>query len=79
MTIALWIRRGGVDIANAVLLAEAFEEVGIELRSVVGDKGSGDSKSFDHVLPHKVPRVLFGDRGQRFGLNPLGEIIGGYY
>ena len=40
-----------------MLLAEAFEEVGIELRSVVGNESAGNSKSGDDVLSHKVLRV----------------------
>ena len=79
MAIALWVRRGGVDISDAVLLAEAFEEVGIELCSVVGDESSGDSKSRDDVLPYKVLCVLLGDGGQRLRFDPLCEVVYGYY
>ena len=75
----MWVCRGGVDIPDAELLAEVSEEVGIELSPVIRDQSSCDFKSCNDVLPHKVLRVLFGDGGQRLGLDPLGEIIGGYY
>ena len=79
MAVALWVCRSGVDILDAELLAEVSEEVGIELSPVVRDQSSWDPKSCDDVLPHEVPRVLFGDGGQWFGLDLFGEIVGGYY
>ena len=71
----MWVCQGGIHIPDAELLAEVFEEVGIELSTVVLDESSWDPKSCDDVLLHKVPRILLGDGGQRFGLVPLGEII----
>ena len=64
---------------DAVLLAKALEEAGIELCSIVGDESAGDSKSRDDVLPYKVLRVLLGDGAQRLRFNPLREVICGYY
>ena len=75
MAVALWLRRSGVDIPDAELLTEVSEEVGIELSPVVRDQISWDPKSCNDVLPHKVFCVLLGDRGQRFGFDPFGEII----
>ena len=79
MAIALWVCQGGVDIPDAELLAEVSEEIGIELNPVVQDQSLWDPKSCDDVLPHEVPHILLSDGGQRFGFNPLGKIIGGYY
>ena len=78
MAVALWVRRSGVEVPDVELLAEVFEKVGIELSPVVPDQSSWDPKSYNDVLLHKAPRVLFGNGGQWFGLDPLGEIIGGY-
>ena len=75
LAVALWVCQGGIHIPDAELLAEVFEEVGIELSPIVRDQSSWDPKSCDDVLLHKVPRILLGDGGQRFGLVPLGEII----
>ncbi|KAJ8639190.1 hypothetical protein MRB53_015884 [Persea americana] len=79
LAIALWVRRGGVDISDAILLTEALEEVGIELGPVVGDESSGHPKSRDDVLSYKVLRVLLGDGGQRLCFDPLCEVVRGYY
>ena len=75
----MWVCRGGVDVSDAVLLAEAFEEVGIELGPIVGDESSRDSKSRDDVLPYKVLCVLLGDGGQRLRFDPLCEVVRSYY
>ena len=75
----MWVRRGGVDVSDAILLAEAFKEVGIELGLIVGDESSRDSKSRDDVLPYKVLCVLLGDGGQRLRFDPLREVVRGYY
>ena len=75
----MWVCRGGVDISDAILLAEAFEEVGLELGPIVEDESSRDSKSRDDVLTDKVLRVLLGDGGQRFRFDPLCEVVRGYY
>ena len=71
----MWVHRSGVDIPEAELLEEVSEEVRIELSPVVRDQTPWDPKFCNYALPHKVPRVLLGDGGQRFGFDPLGEII----
>ena len=35
LAVALWVCRGGVDVSDAQLLAEIFEEVGTELSHIV--------------------------------------------
>ena len=77
MAIALRVCPGGVDIPDAKLLAEVSKEVEIKL-SLVAYQSSWDPKSCNDILLYKVLRVL-GDGGLRFGFDPLGEIIGGYY
>ncbi|XXG76113.1 hypothetical protein AAC387_Pa08g0536 [Persea americana] len=60
-------------------MAEALEEVGIELCPVVGDESLRDSKSCNDVLPFEVLRVLLSDGGQRLRFDPLGKVVYGYY
>ena len=62
-----------------MLLAEALENVGIELRPVVLDESPRDPKPCNDVFPYEAFRVLLSDGGQRLSFNPFGEVIGGYY
>ena len=47
----------------------------VELLPIIRHQGSWDAKPANSGMPNEVAYLLFCDSGQRFGLDPFGEII----
>ena len=72
------MRYGGEVVVDPELDALLLEEGVVDLLPVVGGDNPWDAKPAEEVLPDKLPRSLFGDHGNRFGFDPLGEVVDGY-
>ena len=69
---------GGEVVVDSELGALLLEEGAVKLFPVVRRNHPWDAKPTEKVLPYELPCGLFGDCGNGFGLDPLGEVIDGY-
>lgn len=67
--------RHGEGEFYASILAEIFEVVTCELRSVVSDNLLRDSQADDQICPQKLSYLEVGFSAEGFCLNPFREIV----
>lgn len=72
----MWVCHGSKVKGNAIVIAELEEDVAGELSAIIGDDAVGDTES-KYDLLDEIGGLLCSDRGNRLGLNPLGELVHG--
>ena len=75
LPIPLGICRGGIFIRYAQVIAIPPEGLAIELKTVVRDEGTRDSKPSDNIFPNKSLSIHILGICQWFSFNPFGEVI----
>ena len=75
LSISLWICRGRISIYYAQVTAIPPKGLAIELKTIVQDEGTRDSKPSDNIFPNKSLGIHIPDICQWFTFNPLGEVI----
>ena len=75
LPIPLGICRGGISIRYAQVTTIPLEGLAIELKTVVRDEGTRDSKPSDNILLNKLFGIHIPNIFQLFHFNPLGEVI----
>ena len=75
LSITLGVSRSGIPVYNSQVTVVSPEGLAIKLKAVVRDKGVGDPKSSNNVLPDKFLGIHIPDIGQGLGFDPFGEIV----
>ena len=75
LSIPLWICQGGISIYNAQVTAIPPKGFAIELKTIVRDEGTRDSKSSDNIFQKKSLGIHISNICQWFSFKPFGEII----
>ena len=75
LSIPLWIRRGGISICYAQVTTIPLKGLTIELKIVIRDEGTRDSKPSDNIFPNKSLGIHIPDICQWFSFNPFNEVI----
>ena len=65
----------GKPVVDLEFGAEFFKSLVVELSSVIGDEGPGQTKSTYDILPDEVPSFMLCYLGCRFGFHPFGEVV----
>ena len=60
------------------LLIEIFKRIVVELLSIVRDEDPRDSEAAYDTFPDETLDIFLHDRGQRFCLDPFGEVVDPY-
>ena len=75
LSIPLWICWGGISIRYAQVTTISPKGLAIELKTVVRDEGTRDSKPSDNIFSNKSLGIHIPDICQQFNFNPFGEVI----
>ena len=62
-------------VSDPVFVIEVLKGATFEMRSIVGDDGSGDSKPSDYISPYEPYHISISDVHQGFSLDPFGEVV----
>ena len=66
---------GGISIRYAQVIAIPPKDLAIELKTIVRDEGTRDSKPSDNIFPNKSLGIHIPNICQWFNFNPFGEVI----
>ena len=75
LPISLWIGWSGISILYPQIKTVLPESFAIKLKAIIRDEGMRDLESSNDILPDKPFDIHISDISQRFGFDPLGEII----
>ena len=75
LPVSLWIGWSGISIPYPQVRTVFPKDFAIELKSIIWDEGMRNPELSNNTFPDKFFNIYIPNISQRFGFNPLGEII----